>query len=218
MPAWVWIALVLIAVPFGFLFLIRVRYRLDWDLGSRWSAQFDFGVPGFMRGFTFPAERPIGSASDSSEKTQEASPSKPSATPESTKAQKSRGKFRSRMGWILLKDTILLRALLAYGLRFTRRIFGLLNLELECSVSHSDPARLGRLAGYWYAVQPFLGRRIRLQFRFQDQTPSLRLHLHGGFSAMRAVSHFVALIVSFPWILLARRFLRARRLAKLPVG
>jgi len=218
MPTWIWIVLVLIAALFGFLFLIRFRYRLDWDLGSRWSAQFEFGVPGFMRGFTFPAERSISPASDASEKTQETSPSKPSTIPKSAKSQKPRRKFGSRIGWILLKDTILLRAMLVYGFRFTRMLFGLLNLELECAIGYSDPAKLGRLAGYWYAVQPFLGRRIRLQFRFQDQTSSLRLQVRGGFTAMRAVSHFIALIVSFPWILLARRFLRARRLAKLPVG
>ena len=216
MPTWVWITLLCSIAFVGLLFLIRVRYRLDWDGGSKWSAALEFGVPGFMRGLTFPTETASTSETDSAAKTSEPTQASKTSTPK--KKSRSNRKFGSRIGWILLKDTVLLRALLRFGLRFVRMIFGLLNLELDCAIGYPDPAKLGRFAGYWYAVQPFLGRRIRLQFRFQDTSSSLQLRLRGGFSAARALSSGVALLASFPWVLLLRRFWRARRLAKLSVG
>ncbi len=211
MPAWVWITVLFLAALVSLLFLIRVRYRLDWEGGSKWSAALEFGIPGFMRGMAFPAKA---TETDSAEETQTSVPSKAPADSKS----RSKRKFGSRIGRILLKDTVLLRALFGYGLRFIRLIFGLLNLELDCAVGYPDPAKLGRFAGYWYAIQPLLGRRLRVQFRFQDRQPTLQMHLRGGFSAARALSHAFALMASFPWILLLRRFWRARRLAKLPVG
>ena len=206
MPAWVWIAFPVLVASVGFLFLIRVRCRFDWDGGSQWSAALEIGVPGFMRGWHFPAAVPPVSEKDFTVPPREEKP-----IPKIPSPPPRRGSDRGRRAlFLFVTDPAVLRALFLYGLRFMRRTFSLLNLELDCGVGYTDPAMLGRWAGYWHAIQPLLGtRRLRLQFRFQDQTPSLQLHLRGGFSAARALAYGFMALVSFPWLLLIRRAWRS---------
>ena len=105
----------------------------------------------------------------------------------------------------------MLLALLSFGFRFIRLTFRLLRLELNCSVSDPDPARLGRWAGYWYAVSSFPGlRRVHPDFRFQDRTSSFRLGARGGFTAANALIYAFAILASFPWFKLAWRAWRLR--------
>lgn len=93
-----------------------------------------------------------------------------------------------------------------YFLRVALRAFRLPGLQVELSVGHPDPAWLGRFAGRWYAVTPFLpADRARMHFRFQDRHPSFGIRARGGFSLLSFLWFLVLNLLTFPWIRLGRR-------------
>jgi hypothetical protein len=190
MPLWAWILLSIAGCSILLLFLFRVRYELNWQAGSDFSASLEYGLPGFMRPWDFSGKEREESISAESHKTTEKRRLSP---------KKLRGMIR------MLSDRQLMKSLLASGFRLLRLAIGMLNMRIDCSVGYPDPARLGRAAGYWYAAQPFLTRRMQVHFRFQDQTPSLHVRLAGGFSAARVLAYGCMGVAALPWSLLARR-------------
>lgn len=92
-----------------------------------------------------------------------------------------------------------------YGLKVVSLVFGLLKPRAEAALGHPDPVRLGRLAGKWYAVRPFLplGDTV-LHFRFQDRHPTLWVRAEGGFSLLSVVVFGLRLLLSFPLIRFGR--------------
>ena len=168
---------------------------MDWGGGLKLSAVLEYGFPGFMRTLNLPFKA-----------------AKPAPSVESGLPPKSTPSPKRRLSLAFLTDPPVLRVLLPFGLRFIRLTFRLLRLELNCSVSDPDPARLGRWAGYWYAVSSFPGlRRVHPDFRFQDRSSSFRLGARGGFTAANGLVYALAILVSFPWFTLAWRAWRLRR-------
>lgn len=205
MPLWIWIVTSLAGILALSFFLFQVRYAVEWQGGLRWSATFSYGFPGFLRVFHFPTKPSTKSSAPPTRPPPAAPVESKTAPPPSKPSIPPRSRGRSLLVK-LVKDIIVLRALFRYGIRFTGLSFRLLNLELNCAVGHSDPARLGRMAGYWYAAEPLLpAHRIHLHFRFQDQSSTLRLSARGGFSAAGAVAYAFAIFFSFPWFTLSRR-------------
>ncbi len=204
MPVWAWVISIIAGAFALLLFLFRIRYRFDWNGGSEWSGAFEFGIPGFMKKRSFPTTTPSVSETEAT-----------TAAPEKKTVRRKLRKL-SPAFFLFVTDPTVLRGLTGYALRFTRRAFALLNLELTFTVSHSDPATLGKMAGYWYAAKPLLPME-RLNFRFDFENPkfSLGLHAKGGFSAASALLCVLMALVSFPVITLLRRAWWSRRHAQL---
>ena len=202
MSLWAWIAVSLSGILVLSFFLFRIRYSVVWNGGLDFSGSFKYGFPGFTRVLSFP-EKSSAPPVPSAEKTPEPQTAKPSQTTPTSRPGSGRGK---RMLRRFLLDPVVWRALFRYGWRFARLTFRLLHLELDCAIGHSDPARLGRLAGYWHAAEPLLpARRVRVHFRFQDPRSSLRVSLQGGFSAAQGLAYAFMALFSFPWFTLSRR-------------
>jgi len=223
MPLWVWVLLILAGVFLLLLLLFRVRFRLDWEGGLRFSGSFDCGFPGFNRVFKFP------SVTDSTEiaeaapaqseaeippagNTQEATP-QPGRKPSKPSFNRNRAQ---RALFLFVTSPSVLRGLIRYGLRSLGMIFRLLHLELSGVLSHSNPAQLGKWAGYWYATKPFVPtRRVNVEFDFERRSTSLRLHARGGFNGAQALACLLLLFGSFPWFLLAKKAWRSWRTPEL---
>lgn len=222
MPFWVWAAVflagILVLVFFSFLFLFRVRYQLNWE-GWTASAVLEYGFLGFMRTWNFSSSKSAAASTATSTAT---TPTKPESQREepfhgtdpgagNTRTRRERKwarrlKERGRRALFhFITDPAALRVLFGYGGRLVRLTFGLLRLELHCALGHPDPAFLGRLAGYWYAVAPGMGKRVHVDFRFQDQKRTLSLSARGEFSAARALRYAAAAAFSFPWFTLVKR-------------
>ncbi len=93
-----------------------------------------------------------------------------------------------------------------YFLRVAARAFRLPGLHVDLSAGHPDPAWLGRFAGRWYAVTPFLpADRARMHFRFEDRHPSFGIRARGGFSLLAFLWFLVVNVLTFPWLRLGRR-------------
>jgi hypothetical protein len=92
-----------------------------------------------------------------------------------------------------------------YGLKAVSLVFGLLKPRAEAALGHPDPVRLGRLAGKWYAVRPFLplGDTV-LHFRFQDRHPTLWVKAEGGFSLLGVAGFGLRLLLAFPLVRFGR--------------
>ena len=91
-------------------------------------------------------------------------------------------------------------------LRVAARAFRLPGLHVELSVGHPDPAWLGRFAGRWYAISPWLPpERALMNFRFQDRQPSFGVRARGGFSLLAFLWFLAVNAFTFPWLRLGRR-------------
>src|SRR6266849_3842267 len=132
--------------------LFRVRYRMEWESGKRWSAEFEYGFPRFVKTLRFPAA------------------SSPAAFPAAVppllpppNAQRQAGFLRlprrfqpdrrrlRRAAFKLATNGGVLRRLSGFVLRFGRLLFRCLDPSVDGTVSHSDPSVLGRMAGAWEA-------------------------------------------------------------------
>jgi hypothetical protein len=127
--------------------------------------------------------------------------SRPAASDRSKKDpnRKRRALFR------FITDADVWKFFTRYGLKAISLVFGLLKPRAEAALGHPDPVRLGRLAGKWYAVRPFLplGDTV-LHFRFQDRHPTLWVKAEGGFSLLGVVGFGLRLLLSFPLIRFGR--------------
>lgn len=100
---------------------------------------------------------------------------------------------------------------IARYLRRMLRLAGrLLHARIDLTLTHPDPALLGRTAGYWYAFTgPTPLRHLRTDFRFCAPHPAVTLRAQGGFSALELAGFVAAAVLTFPWLRLARRMRRS---------
>jgi hypothetical protein len=131
------------------------------------------------------------------------------------RARKKDPNRKKRALFRLVTDRDAWKVLARYGLKVFRLVMKLLKPRIEAAVGHPDPALLGRVAGKWYAVRPLVqflpAGRADLYFRFQDRHPSLWVRVQGSISLLSLLAFGARLVVTFPYILLARRALHGWR-------
>jgi len=186
----------------------RIHYRFDWNGAKKWSLDLEYGFPGFKRSRSFPII---------------ASPPTHSQTPAPGQAGFIRlprfhfDKERARRALFrFLTDGPVLGAVIRYAFRVAGLSARLLHPMVECAVGDPDPLRLAQIcsAAYSFRALPFL-QRVRIVPRFQDRTSTLHVRLSGGFSAMRAVIFFLAVLWAFPVFTVLRRAWHGWRNAEL---
>lgn len=144
-----------------------------------------------------------------------ASPSS-TATPRKTPRRRAAINQYRRALFRFVTDGPAWRLQSGYFLRCARSALRLANVRVEFSAGHPDPAKLGRFAGYWYALSPFLPTRgASMAFRFQDRHPSFGARVTAAFSLFAVARFFARVVLTFPYVRLSRRAVqgwRGRRL------
>jgi hypothetical protein len=121
------------------------------------------------------------------------------------KPGKDPNKYRKALFHFVTNGKVWKALLLRYGFGLLGRAVRLLHARVEFSAGHPDPAFLGRMAGHWYALSPFLPlKRATMNFRFQDRHPSFGARAAGGFSLLSLLWFFALALLTIPVFHLGR--------------
>jgi hypothetical protein len=221
--AWVYAAALLLLGLCGLAWLARLRYSLEIRSPRHVQGSVAFSFLWFRKEFRFdpdeeePDEGKTGAGRDGPPgPAWEKAPGGQAGflrVPDGLRARLGRTRERlRRAAWKWLLDPQVWRALARFGLRILGRVLRMLHPSLEfLRVASRNIPALGRFAGLWSGLggmYPALAGEVEYGF---DRPFAVHLRLSGGCTGLGLAALGAQVLLWFPWLALARRFVGSWR-------